>query len=183
MVGLGHRSKCFRSGWPACVRLSPVIWCTIASGLALATASLTDTASSPSITTPSAPSRASTSSLAALVVVAVTWCPRATSCGTNLCPRTPAPPAKNTRMTLTLLIPEPVSASQDETARPFVRRRPNLAQTAGATWRNPDEGCAGQHFRASAPPGGCAGDGGLDQVRFRHRAVAEPGLDGSGEPV
>src|SRR5260370_25563519 len=35
----------------------------------------------------------------------------------------------------------------------------------------------------SAPPGGCAGEGGLDQVRFRHRVVADPGLDGSGESV
>ena len=82
-----------------------VIWCTIVSGWAAATASPTDAASSPSITTPSAPSCASRSSLAALVVVAVTWWPRATSCGTSRRPMTPVPPATNTRMTITFLIP------------------------------------------------------------------------------
>jgi hypothetical protein len=65
----------------------------------------TETASSPSITTPSAPSRAREPSLAALVVVAVTWWPRATSCGTSRCPMTAVPPATNTRMTVTFLIP------------------------------------------------------------------------------
>jgi hypothetical protein len=80
-----------------------VIWCTIVSGRAPATASPTDTASSPSITTASAPSRSSRPRFAALVVVAVTWCPRATSCGTSRCPRTPVPPATNTRMTITLV--------------------------------------------------------------------------------
>src|SRR6266567_694516 len=35
----------------------------------------------------------------------------------------------------------------------------------------------------SGPPGGRAGGGGFDQVRFRYRVVAEPGLDRSGESV
>jgi ketosteroid isomerase-like protein len=35
----------------------------------------------------------------------------------------------------------------------------------------------------SGPPGGRAGGGGFDQVRFRYRIVAEPGLDRSGESV
>jgi hypothetical protein len=42
--------------------------------------------------------------LTALVVVAVTWWPRATNCGTSRRPITPVPPAMNTRMTITLLI-------------------------------------------------------------------------------
>ena len=37
--------------------------------------------------------------LAGLVVVAVTWWPRATSCGTSRRPTTPVPPATNTRTT------------------------------------------------------------------------------------
>ena len=86
-----------------------VIWCTITSGRAAATASPTDTASSPSITTASAPSCCSKPSLPALVVVAVTWWPRATSCGTSRRPRTPAPPATNTRMTITFPMSEFVS--------------------------------------------------------------------------
>ena len=89
------------SGVPAWARLSPVIWCTITSGWALATASLTEAASSPSITTPSAPRSASRPSLSALVVVAVTRWPRATSCGASRRPSTPLPPATNTRMTIT----------------------------------------------------------------------------------
>jgi hypothetical protein len=93
-----------KSGWPACATESAVIWCTIASGRAAATASPTETASSPSITTPSAPSCSSKPSLAALVVVAVTWWPRATSCGTSRRPMTPVPPATNTRTTITVLI-------------------------------------------------------------------------------
>ena len=72
MVVANQRSRCFKSGFPACAAEIAVIWCTIASGRAAATASPTDTASSPSITTPSAPSCSSTPSLAALVVVAVT---------------------------------------------------------------------------------------------------------------
>jgi hypothetical protein len=44
--------------------------------------------------------------LAALVVVAVTWWPRATSWGTSRRPMAPVPPATNTRMTITFLIPE-----------------------------------------------------------------------------
>jgi hypothetical protein len=63
---------CFMSGLPACAMEIAVIWCTIASGRAPATASPTDAASSPSITTGSAPSCSSRPSLAALVVVAVT---------------------------------------------------------------------------------------------------------------
>jgi hypothetical protein len=44
--------------------------------------------------------------LAGLVVVAVTWWPRATSCGTSRRPKTPVPPATNTRITITVLMPE-----------------------------------------------------------------------------
>jgi hypothetical protein len=44
--------------------------------------------------------------LAALVVVAVTWWPRATSWGTSRRPMTPVPPATNTRMSITFLIRE-----------------------------------------------------------------------------
>src|SRR6202043_2083276 len=35
----------------------------------------------------------------------------------------------------------------------------------------------------SAPPSRCAGDGGFDQACPGHRVVAEPGLEGTGEPV
>ena len=106
MVVAKKRSGCFKSGFPACAAEIAVIWCTIASGLAAATAAPTDTASSPSITTPSAPSRSSKPSLARPVVVAVTWWPRATSCGTSRRPKAPLPPATNTRTTITLLTPE-----------------------------------------------------------------------------
>ena len=116
LVAAKNRSGCFKSGLPACATESPVIWCTIASGRALATASPTDTASSPSITTPSAPSCSSKPSLAGLVVVAVTWWPRATSCGTSRRPKTPVPPATNTRITITVLIPELTLRPRDETA-------------------------------------------------------------------
>ncbi len=105
MVVPKKRSGCFKSGFPACAAESAVIWCTTASGLAAATAAPTDTASSPSITTPSAPSSASKLSLAEPVAVAVTWWPRATSCGTSRRPKTPLPPATNTRMTVTFPIP------------------------------------------------------------------------------
>ncbi len=88
-----------RFGFPACATESPVIWFTITSGLAAATVSPTDTASRPSITTPSAPSCSSSASLGAPVVVAVTWWPRATSCGTSRRPMAPVPPATNTRIT------------------------------------------------------------------------------------
>jgi hypothetical protein len=50
------------------------------------------------------PSCASNPNLPALVVVAVTSWPRATSCGTRRRPMTPVPPATNTRMTITFLI-------------------------------------------------------------------------------
>ncbi len=60
---------CLMSGVPAMA----VIWWTITSGLAAATASATDAASSPSITTASAPSPANDSSLSATLLVAVTW--------------------------------------------------------------------------------------------------------------
>ena len=107
---------CFMSGLPACATEIAVIWCTIASGRAVATASPTDTASSPSITTPSAPSCSSKPSLPGLVVVAVTWWPRATSCGTSRRPMTPVPPATNTRMTITFLSPRFTLQHGDETA-------------------------------------------------------------------
>ena len=60
------------AGLPACVIEIAVIWCTITSGQSAPTASPTDTASSPSTTAP-APISATRPSLAALVVVAVTW--------------------------------------------------------------------------------------------------------------
>jgi hypothetical protein len=47
-----------------------------------------------------APSCFSKPSLDALVVVAVTWWPRATSWGTSRRPMAPVPPATNTRMTM-----------------------------------------------------------------------------------
>src|SRR4051812_3607997 len=126
MVRANHRSKCFRSGWPACAGEIPVIWCTIASGRAAAPAAPTEAASSPSITTPSAPSRASRFTLAALVVVAVTWWPRATSCGTSRRPRTPVPPATNTRMIITF----PDSSRFPQTLR---RDSPAGCDTAAST--------------------------------------------------
>ncbi len=120
MVVAKKRSGCFKSGFPACAAESAVIWCTIASGLAAATASPTDTASSPSITTASAPSCASKPSLAGLVAVAVTWWPRATSCGTSRRPKAPLPPATNTRMTVTFLIPELTLNPETRQPRPSV---------------------------------------------------------------
>src|SRR6266508_731547 len=99
LVVAKKRSGFLRLGLPACASERPVIWCTIASGRAAATASPTDAAPSPSITTPLAPSCCSKPSLAALVVVAVTWWPRATSRGTSRRPMTPVPPATNTRIT------------------------------------------------------------------------------------
>ena len=108
MVLAPNRSGCLKLGLPACVKASAVIWCTIASGRARATASPTDAASNPSITTPSAPSSFTRPSLAALVVVAVTWWPRATSCGTRRRPIAPDPPATNTLTTITFQIPESV---------------------------------------------------------------------------
>jgi hypothetical protein len=106
LVMAPNRSGCLKSGLPACAKESAVIWCTIASGRAAATAAPTDAASSPSITTPSGPNCFSKPSFAALVVVAVTWWPRATSWGISRRPMAPVPPATNTRMTITFLIPE-----------------------------------------------------------------------------
>jgi hypothetical protein len=71
-VGANQRSKCRMSGFPACVAAMAVISFTITSGAAVATASPTETASRPSITTPRAPISATRPSLASLVVVAVT---------------------------------------------------------------------------------------------------------------
>jgi hypothetical protein len=73
LVAAKKRSGFRRLGLPACASERPVIWFTIVSGSAAATASPTDAASNPSITTPSAPSSSSRSSLPTLVVVAVTW--------------------------------------------------------------------------------------------------------------
>jgi hypothetical protein len=72
LVVAASRSGYLKLGLPLCATESAVIWCTMAFGRADATASLTDTASSPSITTPSAPNCSSSRNLAALVVVAVT---------------------------------------------------------------------------------------------------------------
>lgn len=109
------RSGFLMLGLPACATDRPVIWITIVSGRAAATASPTDTASSPSITTPSAPSCSSSPNLPGLVVVAVTWCTRATSCGTRRHPMTPLPPATNSRMTSPL---NPVLALATKTRQP-----------------------------------------------------------------
>jgi hypothetical protein len=76
----------------------------------------TAAASKPSITTPTAPICLSKPTLAFLVVVAVTWWSLATSCGTSRCPRTPLPPATNTRMIVCLAsieIPLPESRQDD----------------------------------------------------------------------
>ena len=72
LVVAASRSGCLKLGLPLCATESAVISCTMASGRATATASPTDAASSPSITTPSAPSCSSSPNLPALVVVAVT---------------------------------------------------------------------------------------------------------------
>src|SRR6478736_3430726 len=93
-----NRSARLRSGLPECASDRAVIWFTIVSGRAAATASPTAAASSPSMTMPSAPRSANSRSLSALVVVAVTSCPFATSCGTRNRPMTPLPPATNTRI-------------------------------------------------------------------------------------
>jgi hypothetical protein len=79
LVTANQRSMCLMSGFPEIA----VIWCTIASGRADATAS------------PAAPSFAA-------LVAAVTSCPRATNYGTSRRPSTSAPPATNIRMTFTL---------------------------------------------------------------------------------
>src|SRR5918995_993991 len=79
-------------------RARALIWWMTASGSARATASPTPTASRPSTTTGSAPSARSPSSLSWSVVVAVTWCPRATSCGVSRRPIAPLPPARSTRI-------------------------------------------------------------------------------------
>ncbi|MGY2746801.1 hypothetical protein ACVWZ8_003918 [Arthrobacter sp. UYCu723] len=100
---------CLISGLPAYVGEIAVIWCTITSGCAAAKASPTHTASKPSITTASAPNCSSKPNLPEPVVVAVTRWPRATSCSTTRRPTTPVPPATNTRITITFLIPESVS--------------------------------------------------------------------------
>lgn len=123
----------------ACATEIAVIWCTITSGLAPATASPTDIASSPSITTGSAPSFARRPDLAAFVVVAVTWWPLATSCGTSRRPRTPVPPATNTRMPLTFLPSRTASHSRDEAARTSVtcRMREDLSADGPATCPSP----------------------------------------------
>jgi len=72
LVIANQRSGCLRSIFPACAEEIAVSWWTMTSGLAAATASPTEAASSPSITTPSAPIRSSRPSLASLVVVPVT---------------------------------------------------------------------------------------------------------------
>ncbi len=78
---------------------SAVSWCTITSGSALATASATDSGSSASRTTGSAPSARSASALAAERVVPTTSWPRATSWTTNWLPIAPDAPARKIFMT------------------------------------------------------------------------------------
>src|SRR3954471_16250574 len=109
-----------------------VIWCTTVSGRAAATASRTDGASSPFITTPSAPSCASRSSLAGLVVVAVTWWPCATSCGTSRRPRTPLARATNTRTAITFLASEPVETETRQQGGCDMANQARRATMAGA---------------------------------------------------
>src|SRR5690625_4129566 len=94
-----------------------VIWCTITSGRACATASPTDAASSPSITTARAPSPSSRLTLASLVEVAVTSWPAATSIGSNRRPSIPLPPATNTFIVNTFLRHAPLPLGRDWSAR------------------------------------------------------------------
>src|SRR5699024_7426383 len=94
-----------------------VIWCTITSGRACATASPTDAASSPSITTARAPSPSSRLTLASLVEVAVTSWPTATSIGSNRRPSIPLPPATNTFIVSTFLRHAPLLLGRDRSAR------------------------------------------------------------------
>ena len=103
----------------------------MASGRAAATASPTEAASRPSITTPTAPSCFSKPSFAAFVVVAVTWWPRATNCGTSRSPKAPLPPATNTRMTITVLISSLALNPETRQPRPAV----TSALTAGGDIR------------------------------------------------
>src|SRR5215217_5271630 len=70
----------------------------IASGSARATASPTDAASSPSMIAGAAPSRRMCSARSGCRVVAVTVCPRSTSCRTSGVPIAPLPPATKTRI-------------------------------------------------------------------------------------
>lgn len=51
-----------------------------------------------------APSCSSMGRLLGFVVVAVTWWPRATSCGTSCRPTAPEPPATNSRMMVFSLV-------------------------------------------------------------------------------
>jgi hypothetical protein len=55
-----------------------------------------------------------------LVVVAVTWWPRPTSCGTSLRPVTPVPPATNTRTTITIHSPKLSLAPETRQPQPPV---------------------------------------------------------------
>ncbi len=94
LVAAKVRSKCFRSMFAG---MAVISWM-ITSGSALATASPTARPSSPSSSTGSAPASRSPASLPWLRVVAVTWCPAATSCGTRCRPTAPVAPATNTFM-------------------------------------------------------------------------------------
>src|SRR4051812_29959668 len=108
------RSKRRRSAPPE----RAVIWCTIASGRARATASPTAAASRPSTTTGLAPSSRRRSTFFALVVVAVTSCPAATSCGTSRRPMAPVAPAMKTRMGFSFRSSVMGSASSGRDRRP-----------------------------------------------------------------
>jgi len=100
LVMANQRSGCFLSGLPTWADEMAVIWWTMASSVALATRSPTDTASIPSTITGLAPNSATPASLSGLVVDALTWWPRATNCGTSLLPSTPLPSATKIRTTL-----------------------------------------------------------------------------------
>jgi hypothetical protein len=66
--------------------------------------------------TAAAPRSSGQPRLATVVVVAVTRWPRATSCGTSGRPKTPVPPAPNTRMTNAFVTSQ--IASSRETSHP-----------------------------------------------------------------
>src|SRR5689334_16477135 len=75
----------------------------MASGSARATASPTDAPSRPSTIAGTAPSARSDGAFSALLVVATTWCPCATSCGTRRRPMAPVAPATKTLMFILLV--------------------------------------------------------------------------------
>jgi hypothetical protein len=92
-----------------------VAWWTITSGSALATTSATESGSSASTTTGSAPSARSLPALAAERVVPTTSWPRATSWGTRWLPIAPDAPTTKTLMTSPFSMGSPMG---DDVLRP-----------------------------------------------------------------